>query len=304
MSGPRLSIIPARAAFDLTLTATQIRVLAALGAHSDNEGWCYPHQKTIADKIGATRQTVAAAIAKLVVEGYIEVRAKTAPGRGKVGNLYRVVLDLPPREDEPQTPVSKEADTGAARVASGRQRVRKSKGRNPCQTEQTSGPMSAQFDTERVSDSPPLKVGESDSPPSARGRDPAALYRAMGGTLPLPDGFALSDAGRAFAKDVAHIPVDRIDSEFGAFCDWHRARGIRRSDWDAAWQAWARKYGAIHDGRDQQHRDPVGTAARASAGAGAGSGGRRSNRGGISRLIERARAAREIEERLGREGGS
>ncbi len=94
MSKARYSIFAARAVFDLSLSATEVRVLAALGTYADDEGWCFPHQATLAERISVTRQTISTAIKKLVDKGYVEVETRTAPGRGKAGNKYRVVLDV------------------------------------------------------------------------------------------------------------------------------------------------------------------------------------------------------------------
>ena len=88
MTNPRYSILPARAVFDARLSAQDVRVLAALGSYSDNEGWCFPSQKTLVDRLGIARSTLCAAIKKLSSKefGYVEVRAKTAKKKGKVGN--------------------------------------------------------------------------------------------------------------------------------------------------------------------------------------------------------------------------
>lgn len=95
MSNARYSIFAARAVFDVeNVTATELRVLAALGTYANDEGWCYPNQTTLAERLKLTRQTISGAIKKLVEKGYVETEVRTAKGRGKVGYNYRVVLDL------------------------------------------------------------------------------------------------------------------------------------------------------------------------------------------------------------------
>lgn len=115
MSNARYSIFAARAVFDVeNVTATELRVLAALGTYTNDEGWCYPNQTTLAERLKLTRQTISGAIKKLVEKGYVEKEVRTAKGRGKVGYNYRVILDLKraaalPKADDEQ------ADIGAGR---------------------------------------------------------------------------------------------------------------------------------------------------------------------------------------------
>lgn len=114
-SGPRYSIIPARAVFDVEgLSATELRVLAALGTYTNDEGWCFPNQTTLAERLRLTRQTISGAIRKLVEKGYVETEVRTAKGRGKVGYNYRVVLDIKRNDAEPKAE-AKKPDVGETR---------------------------------------------------------------------------------------------------------------------------------------------------------------------------------------------
>lgn len=117
-SGPRYSILPARAVFDKRLTNADKVVLAALGTYTNGEGWCWPSQKELTDRLEIARSTVCAAIKKLSAKefGYLEVQPRTTKGRGKVGNQYRVKLDLPPMSivsDIGKKPMSDVADNGS-----------------------------------------------------------------------------------------------------------------------------------------------------------------------------------------------
>ena len=117
-SGPRYSILPARAVFDKRLTNADKVVLAALGTYTNGEGWCWPSQKELTDKLDIARSTVCAAIKKLSGKdfGYLEVAPRTTKGRGKVGNQYRVKLDLPPMSvvsDIGKVPLSDGIDIGS-----------------------------------------------------------------------------------------------------------------------------------------------------------------------------------------------
>jgi len=115
MSNARYTIFAARAVFDVdNITATEMRVLAALGTYTNDEGWCYPNQTTLAERLKVTRQTISGAIKKLVAKGYVETEVRTAKGRGKVGYNYRVMLDLKRAEAEPKAE-AEQADIGETR---------------------------------------------------------------------------------------------------------------------------------------------------------------------------------------------
>lgn len=120
-SKARYSILPARAVFDKRLSLSEKVVLAALGSYTDGDGWCFPGQKELCDRLGIARSTVCAAIKRLSSAeiGYLEVRPRTARGRGKVGNEYRVRTDLPPEKipmseapDNGKKPMSAKKDNG------------------------------------------------------------------------------------------------------------------------------------------------------------------------------------------------
>lgn len=118
----RFTISAADAVFDMRLTATEHRVLSALGTYTNEQGWCFPSQATLATRLEVTRQTVSGAIKKLVEFGYLETSVRTSKGRGKVGYDYRVKLDLPKPENADVSlgrcrppPMSAPADVGAGR---------------------------------------------------------------------------------------------------------------------------------------------------------------------------------------------
>lgn len=131
MTSPRYSILPARAVFDGELTLAQKVVLAALGTYTDRDGWCFPSQKELVSKLGISRASVCEAIKKLASLGYIAVRARTSKGRGKVGNEYRVCMDLPTVEK----PMSSQPDIGSQVIESA-----------PMSSGLDNGPMSSQPD--------------------------------------------------------------------------------------------------------------------------------------------------------------
>lgn len=93
MTGPRLSIIPARAATDRALKPRDLQVLCVLGRHTDNLGWCRKSQVKMADEIGCARATVFDAIERLVKAGYIERHVIEEENGRDSPHRYRVILD-------------------------------------------------------------------------------------------------------------------------------------------------------------------------------------------------------------------
>ena len=91
---PNLSIIPARAVMDRELTPTQLRVLCAIGIHTNKlGGGVWTSVRTLASEAGVSERTVQTACGVLVERGYLTVVAR--PGRS---NLYEVQLDAPPQQ--------------------------------------------------------------------------------------------------------------------------------------------------------------------------------------------------------------
>jgi hypothetical protein len=91
---PNLSIIPARAVMDRELTPTQLRVLCAIGIHTNKlGGGVWTSVRTLASEAGVSERTVQAACAVLVERGYMTIISR--PGRT---NLYEVQLDAPPQQ--------------------------------------------------------------------------------------------------------------------------------------------------------------------------------------------------------------
>jgi hypothetical protein len=91
---PNLSIIPARAVMDRELTPTQLRVLCAIGIHTNKlGGGVWTSVRTLASEAGVSERTVQAACQALVERGYMTIISR--PGRT---NLYEVQLDAPPQQ--------------------------------------------------------------------------------------------------------------------------------------------------------------------------------------------------------------
>ncbi len=114
MSGPRLSIIPARAATDRALKPRDLQVLCVLGRHTDELGWCRKSQVKMADEMGCARSTVFEAVERLVKAGYLERHQQIEDNGRDSPHVYRVILD--PRHPDPGSirEVDPEPDSEAA----------------------------------------------------------------------------------------------------------------------------------------------------------------------------------------------
>jgi hypothetical protein len=101
------------------MTLSTLRVLAALGRHTNAEGWCFINQGRLAHELGVSRQAVNMAVKKLVEWDYLEKRATRRKDGGNGVCDYRVKLDQN-TEAEPEelstgddTPLSTSDFTGA-----------------------------------------------------------------------------------------------------------------------------------------------------------------------------------------------
>ena len=89
---PNLSIIPAAAVMDRTLSPTQLRVLCAVGIHTNKlGGGVWTSVRTLAREAGVAERTVQTSCAALVEKGYLTITRR--PGQT---NLYDVVLQETP----------------------------------------------------------------------------------------------------------------------------------------------------------------------------------------------------------------
>lgn len=94
----RWSKLAARAVADRSLSAIQVRVLAAIGIFGGPDGTAWPSQETIAAVIGIHRETVCRAIKRLRELGYLD-RYRKPTSRGRFRNVYRLLYPdyAPPR---------------------------------------------------------------------------------------------------------------------------------------------------------------------------------------------------------------
>ncbi|MCF6111983.1 helix-turn-helix domain-containing protein [Mesorhizobium muleiense] len=113
MTGPRLSIIPARAATDRSLKPRDLQVLCVLGRHTDDLGWCTRSQVKMSVEMGCARSTVFEAIERLMAAGYLERHVVEQSNGRDAPHLYRVILDPVHPAISELRPAPDEGDSGA-----------------------------------------------------------------------------------------------------------------------------------------------------------------------------------------------
>lgn len=98
MSQPHRSgtfaMVTAAAIDDVRMGAAPLRVLVALGHYRDADGWCWPKQRQLADRLGISQQAVSKALRGLGEMGYIEIHDQYDQTTGaRISSRYRVLMD-------------------------------------------------------------------------------------------------------------------------------------------------------------------------------------------------------------------
>lgn len=92
----RLSILQAAAIDDVRMGASALRMLVTLGTYADAEtGWCRVKVRTVADRLGVSRQAASKALGLLGEYGYVEIQLEHDPRTGsQVASSYRLIMDF------------------------------------------------------------------------------------------------------------------------------------------------------------------------------------------------------------------
>ena len=106
MSGPRYSIFPADCLSDPRCKDVHLRVLATIGTHTDNRGWCTVNQRKLGEACGKTRETINRAIRDLCEMGYLSKRDGLTKANGRTISQYRVLMDRPDEAQDVANPVT------------------------------------------------------------------------------------------------------------------------------------------------------------------------------------------------------
>ncbi len=75
----QLSIIPSSAVFDDRISNAELRVLCALGAYTNRQGYCWPATTSIAKDLGISTRQVRTCLRRLEHCGYLKTDPK--PGQ-------------------------------------------------------------------------------------------------------------------------------------------------------------------------------------------------------------------------------
>jgi DNA-binding Lrp family transcriptional regulator len=87
------AMVTAAAIDDVRMGAAPLRVLVALGHYRDAEGWCWPKQRQLADRLGISQQAVSKALRSLQEMGYIEIHDQYDEATGaRISSRYRVLM--------------------------------------------------------------------------------------------------------------------------------------------------------------------------------------------------------------------
>lgn len=202
------------------LTMAQKSVLLALaGFHHHKTGDCFPSKESIAERSGASRDTVTRTIPQLIQGGWISVEGS----RGRKSNRYvlhmRKAQSSPVKPDDSQ-PVQDTQPADSQPVEPADSDSQPADG--ACQ------PADGAFSTGRQSAA--IVQRKNKEPTRERTRTRAT---------PPPDRFPVTEDLRAWAAE--HAPGVDLYNETQKFIDHHKARGSLFKDWTAAWRNWIRK---------------------------------------------------------------
>lgn len=106
MNGPRYSIFPADCLSDPRFKDVHLRVLALIGTHTDNRGWCTVNQRKLGEACGKSRETINRAIKDLCDMGYLSKRDQVTKANGRTISQYRVLMDRPDETPDVADPVT------------------------------------------------------------------------------------------------------------------------------------------------------------------------------------------------------
>lgn len=211
----RFAIMPAAAVTDTRLTTRDLTVLAAIGVHTDRNGWCYPSQGRLGEMLGITRQAVQKSMRALTGAGYVQIVARVRGDGAQTSNAMRVLFDT-----EHPLEVMRTAPPATVEVA-------------PPATPGVAPPATPEV-------APPATPGV--APINDPSNDPVERKKPARGTRLPPDWWPNADL-LAYAAERGWSGA-RLNDEIENFRDyWHAAPGSKgvKADWNATFRTWIRK---------------------------------------------------------------
>lgn len=110
---PKFSSVPVSAFMDPRLSGTALRVLGVLCNYTDRNGMCFPTQKSLAKRLGLSRQVVNYQVRFLREAGYLLVERRKNEHGGETSCAYRVLDPTNPVATESSLDDTPEKDTHA-----------------------------------------------------------------------------------------------------------------------------------------------------------------------------------------------
>ena len=95
------AVIPYRAI--VSLSGTELRFLAALAVHADENRTCFPSQGRLAAMLGVSRQRVSKVLKDLEQKGFVDSqRSKRCWDGAEDRKIYQILFDQPPTPATPE----------------------------------------------------------------------------------------------------------------------------------------------------------------------------------------------------------
>lgn len=91
----QFAILPARAILDRELPRGALLVLAAVGMHTNSDGWAWPSQSRLAELAGMSRQMIGRYLGELERRGYVQRRGRIRDDGGRSSDEIRILFDAP-----------------------------------------------------------------------------------------------------------------------------------------------------------------------------------------------------------------
>lgn len=241
MTKARFFMGAAGAATDQRLNMTDLRVLCILGTFTNNKGWCFPKQSTLASLLHRSRPVVNASLRRLEECGYIESKKKKGGANSK---LYRVVLDV--KEDAHDLPdglFEVEEDVGPADIHKPKPRA-KAVRPTDMSIPQTCLPdkhLSPDMSAQQTPDVGPADTHRELEPSNQTEEPAAAAKAARPKPRHLPDDWDPRDEEVRVAESLnfTRAQFDELVNDFRVY--WHgeaanKTKASRKADWDSTFR--------------------------------------------------------------------
>ncbi len=211
---------------------SDLLAMLALADWSDDNGRCFPSMSSIAAKTRLSRSQAQRIVHGLIDSGFVQVVGNELGGAPGTTRHYRIALSrLTGRTDA--TPTGRTGATGSVHAT----------GRTDAQDGSHGCAETGRIHATQTVIEPSITV--------KRTHTSKNRAKSANGKIPLPEGFAISEGVRKWAKANGH---QNLEAHFEYFIDTVQANGNRYIDWDAAlkkavakdWAGLNRRYSGRH----------------------------------------------------------